>query len=79
MPSSLHYSVDLQSMHGLRCYDNIMRTRNVSEYMLVLALCLVYYVSIYVCVCFSVIFLFFFSNFICISHSASFLINEYVM
>ena len=28
--------------HGLRCYGNITRTRNVSEYMLVLALCLVY-------------------------------------
>jgi len=26
---------------GLRCYGNITRTRNVSEYMLVLALCLV--------------------------------------
>jgi len=25
----------------LRCYGNITRTRNVSEYMLVLALCLV--------------------------------------
>jgi len=28
-------------VHGLRCYVNITRTRNVSEYMLVLALCLV--------------------------------------
>jgi len=28
-------------MHGLRCYGNVTRTRNVSEYMLVLALCLV--------------------------------------
>jgi len=28
-------------VHGLRCYGNITRTRNVSEYMLVLALCLV--------------------------------------
>ena len=28
-------------MHGLRCDGNITRTRNVSEYMLVLALCLV--------------------------------------
>jgi len=26
---------------GLRCYGNITRTRNVSEYTLVLALCLV--------------------------------------
>ena len=29
------------SAHGLRCYDNITQTRNVSEYMLVLVLCLV--------------------------------------
>ena len=28
-------------MHGLRCYVNITRTPNVSEYTLVLALCLV--------------------------------------
>ena len=28
-------------MHGLRCYGNITRTRNVTEYMLVLALRLV--------------------------------------
>jgi len=37
----VHYRADLQSGHGLRCYGNITRTRNVSEYMLVLALCLV--------------------------------------
>jgi len=37
----VHYWVDLQSRHGLRCYGNITRTRNVSEYMLVFALCLV--------------------------------------
>jgi len=37
----VHYWADLQSVHGLRCYGNITRTRNVSEYMLVLALCLV--------------------------------------
>jgi len=35
----VHYWADLQSMYGLRCYGNI--TRNVSEYMLVLAVCLV--------------------------------------
>ena len=35
----VHYWADLQSVHGLRCYGNITRTRNVSEYMLVLALC----------------------------------------
>jgi len=39
----VHCWVDLQSVHGLRCYGNITRTRNVSEYMLVLALCLVYF------------------------------------
>jgi len=39
-PLVVHYWVDLQSVHGLRCYGNITRTRNVSEYMLVLALCL---------------------------------------
>jgi len=34
-------------VNGLCCYGNITRTRNVSEYMLVLVLCLVY-----VCECF---------------------------
>ena len=37
----VHYWVDLQPVHGLRCYGNITRTRNVSEYMLALALYLV--------------------------------------
>jgi len=46
-PLVVHYWADLQSGHGLRCYGNITRTRNVSEYMLVLALCLVYH-SFYV-------------------------------
>ena len=32
---------DLQWVHGLRCYGSIVRTRNVSEYMVVLTLCLV--------------------------------------
>ena len=40
-PLVVHYRADLQSVHGLRCYGNITRTRNVSEYMLVLALFLV--------------------------------------
>ena len=40
-PVVVHYWADLQSGHRLRFYGNIMRTRNVSEYMLVLALCLV--------------------------------------
>jgi len=41
---AVDYWADLQSvhsMHGLRCYGNITRTRNVSDYMLVLDLCLV--------------------------------------
>jgi len=41
-PLVVHYWADLQLGHGLRCYGNITQTRNVSEYMLVLALCLVY-------------------------------------
>jgi len=40
-PLVMHYLADLQSVHGLRCYGNITRTRNVSVYMLVLALCIV--------------------------------------
>ena len=30
-PLVVHYWADLQSVHGFRCYDNIFRTRNVSE------------------------------------------------
>jgi len=41
MPLIVHYWADLQSVHGLRCYGNITRMQNVSEYMFVLALCLV--------------------------------------
>jgi len=41
-PIAVHYWADLQSAHGLCCYGNITRTRNVSEYMLVLALYLVF-------------------------------------
>ena len=41
MPLVVHYWADLQSVHGLRCYGNITRTRNISEYMLILALYLV--------------------------------------
>ena len=40
-PLVVHYWADLQSVHGFYCYGNITRTRNVSKYMLVLALCLV--------------------------------------
>jgi len=39
-PLVVHHLADLQSVHRLRCYGNITRTRNVSEYMLVLAVCL---------------------------------------
>ena len=35
MPLVVHYWADLQPVHELRCYGNITRTRNVSEYMLV--------------------------------------------
>ena len=31
-PLVVHYWADLQSVHALRCYGNITRTRNVSEY-----------------------------------------------
>jgi len=40
-PLVVHYWVNLQSGHGLHCYGNITQMRNVSEYMIVLALCLV--------------------------------------
>jgi len=40
-PLVVHYWADLHSGHGLRWCGNIMRTRNISRYMLVLALCLV--------------------------------------
>jgi len=40
-PLVVHYWADLQSVHGLHCYGNITRTRNVREYTLVLAVCLV--------------------------------------
>jgi len=42
-PLVVHYWADLQSVLGLRSYGNITRTRNVSEYMLVLDLCLLDY------------------------------------
>jgi len=41
-PLVVRYWAELQSVHGLRCHGNITRTRNVSKYMLVLALCLVW-------------------------------------
>jgi len=40
-PLVVHYWADLQSGHELRCCGNITRTRNVSECMPVIALCLV--------------------------------------
>ena len=30
-PLVVHYWADLQSLHGFRCYDNIARTRDVSQ------------------------------------------------
>jgi len=47
MPLVVHYWADLQSVHGLRCCGNITRMRNVSEYTLVLALCLVSCFNVY--------------------------------
>jgi len=41
MPVVVHYPADLLSVNGLRWYGNVTQTQNVSEYMLVLALCLV--------------------------------------
>jgi len=46
-PLVVHYWADLQPGHGLRCYGSITRTRNVSEYMLVLALCLVIFAVLF--------------------------------
>ena len=40
-PLVVHYWADLQTAYALRCYGNITRTQNVSEYVLVLAVCLV--------------------------------------
>ena len=49
-PLVVHCWANLQSGHGLHCCGNITRTRNVTEYMLVLALCLVlitiYYIRV---------------------------------
>ena len=39
-PLVVHYWADLQSVHGFRCYDNIARTRNVSECLYSLCACL---------------------------------------
>jgi len=41
----VHYWADLQSVHGLRWYDNITRTWNV------IALCLVFLLYSYHCIC----------------------------
>ena len=49
-PLVVPYWADLQSVHGFRCYGNITQTQNVSEYMLVLAVCLVTLVSLYLIV-----------------------------
>jgi len=50
-PLVVHDLADFQSVHGLRCYGNITRTRNVSEYMLVLAVCLVNSLCCLICRC----------------------------
>jgi len=42
-PLVVHYWADLQSVHWLCCCGNITRTRNVSDYMLILTLCRVAY------------------------------------
>jgi len=47
-PLVVHYWADLQSVHGLRCYGNIRRTRNVSENMLVHTLCLDFLFGVYI-------------------------------
>jgi len=47
-PLVMHYWAHLQLAYGLRCYGNITRTRNVSEYVLVLAVCLVVAVDVVV-------------------------------
>jgi len=39
-PVVVHYWSDLQSVHVMRCYDNIARTRNVSECSVTLHICL---------------------------------------
>jgi len=44
-PVVVHYRADLQSVHGLRCYGNMTRTRNINKYMTELAVCLVRLVS----------------------------------
>jgi len=41
MPLSCALLGEFAIGHGLCCYGNIMRTQNISEYMLVLTLCLV--------------------------------------
>jgi len=41
MPLVVQYWANLQSVHGLPCYGNITRTRNLSEYTVVLSLSLV--------------------------------------
>jgi len=45
MPLVVYYWANLQSVRRLRCCGNITRTRNVSEYMLVLVLFLVFFVD----------------------------------
>jgi len=41
-PPVAHYWADLQSVHGFPCYDNIVRTRNVSECLLSVYACFLF-------------------------------------
>jgi len=51
MPPSCALLGGFQSVHRLHCYGNITQTRNVSEYTLVLAVCLVFYLFVVVLTC----------------------------
>ena len=45
-PLVVHYRADLQSVHGFHCYDNIARTRNVSECLYSLYAGVVYFLAL---------------------------------
>jgi len=49
-PSVVYYWVDLQSVHGFRCYDNIAPNMK-SECVLVLSVCLVICIAQVTCLC----------------------------
>jgi len=54
VPLVVHYWADLQSVHGFRCYDNIARTRNVSECLYSLYACLLLLMIFQELLCYSV-------------------------